>query len=115
MSSRTVMNDKLIVTYLFYSDVMMSTMAIQITGVSIVCSSVCPGADTKIKAPGHWPLWGESIGDRCFPSQRASNAEIVSIWWRHVVGTFHTTDVAHNSFNHIKPIDSQYRVPILVM
>ena len=35
------------------------------------------------KAPRHWPLWGESTGDRWFPSQRASNAENVSIWWRH--------------------------------
>ena len=36
-------------------------------------------AQTKenIKAPRHWPLWSE------FPAQRASNAENVSIWWRH--------------------------------
>ena len=27
------------------------------------------------KAPRHWPLWGESTGDRWIPSQRASNAE----------------------------------------
>ena len=33
----------------------------------------------NIKAPRHWPLWGETIG---FPSQRASNAENVVIWWR---------------------------------
>ena len=31
----------------------------------------------NIKAPRHWPLWGE------FPAQMASNAENVSIWWRH--------------------------------
>ena len=31
----------------------------------------------NIKAPRHWPLWGE------FPAQRTSNAENVSIWWRH--------------------------------
>ena len=35
----------------------------------------------NIKAPCHWPLWGEFTGD--FPAQRASNAENVSIWWRH--------------------------------
>ena len=35
----------------------------------------------NIKALGHWPLWGESTCG--FPSQRASNAEHVSIWWRH--------------------------------
>ena len=30
----------------------------------------------NIKAPCHWPLWGE------FPGQRASNTENVPIWWR---------------------------------
>ena len=42
-------------------------------------------AHTKenIKAPRHWPLWGESTGDQCIPPQRANNAENVSIWWRH--------------------------------
>ena len=29
----------------------------------------------NIKAPRHWPLYGE------FPAQMASNAENVSIWW----------------------------------
>ena len=37
------------------------------------------------KAPHHWPLCGE------FPTQRASNAETVSIWWRH-----HETTIKHN-------------------
>ena len=30
-----------------YSDVIMSVMAFQITGISIVCSTVCSGADQK--------------------------------------------------------------------
>ena len=34
----------------------------------------------NITAPRHWPLCGEFIGD---PAQKASNAENVSIWWRH--------------------------------
>ena len=34
------------------------------TGVSIVCSTVCSGADKNIKAPRHWTFWGESTGDR---------------------------------------------------
>ena len=46
-----------------------------------------PFAQAPIKenteAGRHWPLWGESTGDRGFPSQRASNAENVSISWRH--------------------------------
>ena len=37
----------------------------------------------NIKAPRHWPLWGESTGDRWIPLTKASNAENVSIWWRH--------------------------------
>ena len=63
-----------------YSDVTMSAMASQITGVSIVCSR------SKI-------IWEPRATGLCegnpvtmtgrFPSQRASNAENVSIWWRH--------------------------------
>ena len=37
----------------------------------------------NIKALRLWPLWGEFTGDRWIPAQRASNAENVSIWWRH--------------------------------
>ena len=33
-------------------------------------------AQRNFKAPRHWPLWEE------FTTQRASNAENVSIWWR---------------------------------
>ena len=32
----------------------------------------------NIKAPRHWPLWGEFTGE--FPAQMVSNAENVSIW-----------------------------------
>ena len=69
-----------------YIDVIMTVMASQISSVSNVCSAVCSGADQRkhIKAPRHWPLWWESTGDRWFPSQRASNAENVSIWRRHL-------------------------------
>ena len=37
----------------------------------------------NIKAPRHWPLWGEFTGTGEFPIQRASNAENVFIWWCH--------------------------------
>ena len=37
----------------------------------------------NIKAPRHWPLWGE------FTAQMASNADNVSIWWRHHVIAIH--------------------------
>ena len=39
----------------------------------------------NIKAPRHWPLCGEFTGTGEFPAQMASNAENVSIWWRHHV------------------------------
>ena len=41
----------------------------------------------NIKVPRHWPLCGEFTGDRWIPRQMASNAENVSIWWRHHVST----------------------------
>ena len=70
-----------------YSDVILSAMASQITGVTIVCLTVFLGADQrkKIKAPSHWPLWGESTGEPWIPLQMANNAKFVSIWWRHHV------------------------------
>ena len=37
----------------------------------------------NIKIPRQWPLCGEFTGTGEFPGQRASNAENVSIWWRH--------------------------------
>ena len=46
----------------------------------------------NIKAPRHWPLWGE------FPAQRASNAENISIRWRrhqlnsYALGSRHSVD-----------------------
>ena len=68
-----------------YSDVIMSAMASQITSVTIVYSIVGSGADQRkhqsstslvfVRGIHRWP--GK------FPTQRASNAEIVSIWWRH--------------------------------
>ena len=50
-----------------------------------VMTIMTPHAQIKdnTKAPRHWPLWGEFTGE--FPAQRASNAEKVSIWWRHNV------------------------------
>ena len=69
-----------------YSDVVVSAMTSQITSVSIVYSNICSGADQRkhqSSAPLAFvrrirsPLTGE------FPTQRASSAKNVSIWWRH--------------------------------
>ena len=62
-------------------DVIMCAMACQIAGVSSVCSAVCSAQiKENIKAPCHWPLWGETSGHKT-----ANNVENVSIWWRHHV------------------------------
>ena len=37
----------------------------------------------NIKALRHWPLCVEFTGGRWIPRTKASNAENVSIWWRH--------------------------------
>ena len=62
-----------------YGDVIMSAMASHITSIEIVYSNVY----SNIKAPSHWPLCGDSPGTGEFPAQKASDAENVSIWWRH--------------------------------
>ena len=49
----------------------MSTMASQITSLTIVYSTIYSGADKKtIKAVRHWPLWGEFTGDRWIPQTK---------------------------------------------
>ena len=67
-----------------HSDVIMSAMASQTTGVSIVYSAVCSGVDKKTPklrvtglCEGNSAVTGE------FPAQRTSNAWITCIWWRH--------------------------------
>ena len=62
-----------------YNDVLMGVMAYQITSLTIVCSSVYSCADQRIHQSSASPVPGE------FPTQRASNAENVSILWRHHV------------------------------
>ena len=61
-------------------------VASQITILTIVYSAVYSGTDERISklrvtglCEGNLPVTDE------FPAQRASNAENVSIWWRHHV------------------------------
>ena len=56
-----------------YIDAIMSAMASQITGISIVCSSVCSGADQRnLKSPVSL-----AFVRGIFPSQKASDAEML--------------------------------------
>ena len=51
--------------HLHYNGVIMSAMVPQITSLTIVYSTAQSGADQrKIKAPRHWPLFGEFTGHR---------------------------------------------------
>ena len=63
----------------------MGAMVSQITSISIVYSTVCWGSDkknpSKLRVTGLCE--GNSPVTSDFPSQRASNAENVSIGWRH--------------------------------
>ena len=75
---------KLSILHTHYDDVRMGAIASQITSLTIVYSTVYSDADQRnIKDPRHWPLCGEFTGIGEFPTQRASYAENVSIWWRH--------------------------------
>ena len=60
-----------------YSDIIMSAMESQITGVSVVCSAACSGADQrKHQSPTSLGLCeGNPPVTSGFPSQRASNAK----------------------------------------
>ena len=77
----------------------MSVMASQITGVCIIYSTVCSGADKKnTEAPRHWPLWGEFTGDRWIARTKGQEREKVSISWRYHAETF----------DNIYGVNSQY-------
>ena len=68
-----------------YKNVMMGTMASEITSLSIVYSTVYSGADErKHQSSVSLALWaGNSPVTDDFPAQMASNAENVCILWRH--------------------------------
>ena len=82
--------DHLTVQIVHYNDGIMDTMASQITSLTIVCSTAYSDADQR-KHKSSAPLAFVRRIHRCgeftetgeFPAQMASNAENVSIWWRH--------------------------------
>ena len=90
------------VTQWYYGDVTMNAMAYQTTGViaqSFVQAQIKDGS----KTPRHWPMWGNPPMTGGFPSQRASNAENFSVWWRHhdasmisVAIVYHWIDKIHS-------------------
>ena len=66
----------------------MGTITSQIISLTIVYSAVFQGADhRKHQSSTSLAFVWSFTGDQEFPAQRASNAEKVSIWWRHHVNT----------------------------
>ena len=83
-----------------YSDVITSAMAPRITSVSIVCPAVCSGADQRKRQSSASLAFVRGVHRRhvSFPAQRTSNAENVSIWWRHHE-KFNNTEHASTSWH----------------
>ena len=83
-----------------FNDVIMSAMASQITSLTIVYSTVYSGVDQRKHQSSASLAFVPVIGE--FPAQMASNAENVSIWWRHHVmlaGTLRYS--SHNCINKV--------------
>ena len=105
-----------------YNDVIMSAMASQITSLTIVYLIVYSGVHQRnIKVPRHWSLCGVFTGTGEFPAQMASNAENVSIWWRHhetwvwdilCSHTYHNVVVIYFYDDQRWVIDNGLRVPL---
>ena len=71
-------------SYLHYIDVIMTTMASQITSLAVVYITIYSDADQrKHQSSASLAFVWEFTGAGEFPAQRASYVENVSIWWRH--------------------------------
>ena len=78
-----------IVIILHYNDVIMGAIASQITSLAIVYSTVYSGWDQRKRQSSASLAFVRGIHlDRWIPAQMASNAENVSISWRHHVNSF---------------------------
>ena len=67
-----------------YDDVIMSAMALKPPASRLFTQAFIQAQiKENIKASRLWSLWGEFTGDRWIPRTKCSNAENVSIWWRH--------------------------------
>ena len=83
----------LMFSLIHYTDVILTTMASQITSLTVVYSTVYSDADQrKHQIPRHWPLCGAFTGTSEFPAQRTSYAEYVSILCRHHAAPEQTGD-----------------------
>ena len=90
----------------------MSTMASQITDVSIVYSTICLGAGQR--KPRHWSFWGKFTGDRWIPHPQGPWRGkcfhlMTSSWGDHKesksLGTVLENKISFSSVNSLAKID----------
>ena len=94
--------------------------ASQITDVPIVCSTVCSGADkkpSKLRVTG--PREGNPPVTGGFSSQKSSNAENGSVWWRHHHESFWIVVCSHADAMRWKTlsassVDSPHTRPVML-
>ena len=66
-----------------YNDVIMNVMASQFPAARLFIQAfVQAHIKANIKAQVHWPLCGNTPVTGEYPTQRTSNAENISVWWR---------------------------------
>ena len=73
-----------------YNDVMMGAMASQIAGVATVWSTVGSGADQR--------------KDQSSASQKVSDAENTSIWWRHHAFRYASNNLQYCTFVQVNTV-----------
>ena len=66
----------------YYNDVIMGAMASQITSLTIIYSTIYSGGDQRKHQSSVSLAFVRGITGE-FPAHMASNAQNVSIWWRH--------------------------------
>ena len=79
-----------------YNNVIKTTMASQITSITVVYSTVYSDVDQRKhqSSASQASVWGiHATGE--FPAQRASYSENVPIWWRHHVSVFSVSYWCH--------------------
>ena len=99
--------------YIHYSDVIMSSMASQITRLDCLLNRLFRRRSKKTSnlrvtglCEGESPVTGE------FPAQRASNAEDVSISWRHHEMHFSETNWLHVDLTFTEDCFKGYNTPV---
>ena len=124
-SSSTEINFEI---WIHFSDVIMGTMASQITSLTVVYSTVCSGADQRnIKAPRHWPLWGhkEPVTRKMLPfdkviMRKSQNfaiiwARVLSIWikkHRKFLSQWHHLSLMRTQFSISNSVPAQIKADL---